>query len=101
MQKNEHITVMETILDNHNKKLQELNDLLDYLKDNQEDFNKLIDYYYSDQRQEDLAKEEKGLIDKKLKRGVLSEDAIYNLMTDYYGASIKMLELSTGYFKRQ
>src|SRR3712207_288295 len=101
MQKYKHITVMEIILDNHSKKLQELNALLDYLKDNQEDFNKLIDYYYSDQRQEDLANEEKGLIDKELKRGVLSEDAIYNLMTDYYGASIKMLELSTGYFKRQ
>ncbi|HEY9543273.1 DUF4298 domain-containing protein [Prevotella sp.] len=101
MQKYKHITVMEIILDNHSKKLQELNALLDYLKDNQEDFNKLIDYYYSDQRQEDLANEEKGLIDKELKRGVLSEDAIYNLMTDYYGASIKMLELSTGYFKHQ
>ncbi|WP_416334114.1 DUF4298 domain-containing protein, partial [Bacteroides pyogenes] len=48
MQKYKHITVMEIILDNHSKKLQELNALLDYLKDNQEDFNKLIDYYYSD-----------------------------------------------------
>lgn len=95
-----HITEMENIMDNHNEKIEELNKLLDYLKDNMDDFEKLIDYYYSDQRNQDLKDDEEGLIDQNLKRGVLSEDAIYDLISEYYECNVKMLELATRYFKR-
>lgn len=95
-----HITEMEKIMDNHNEKIEKLNDLLDYLKDNMGNFEKLLDYYYSDQRYQDLKDDEEGLIDQNLKRGVLSEDAIYDLISEYYECNIKMLEIATRYFKR-
>lgn len=99
MKKYEHITEMETILDNHNNKIKELNESLDYLTDNMDAFNKLIAYYYSDLREADLKDEQDGLIEEGLKRGVLSEDAIYNLMSEYHSSCIKMLELTTNFFK--
>lgn len=40
-------------------------------------------YYTSDEWKEDFAADEAGLLPKKLKRGVLSEDGIYNLLEEY------------------
>lgn len=100
MKNHEHITEMETILDNHNQKLHELNELLDYLRDHFDEFNELVTYYHSNQRQEDLDDDHNGLIDPTLKRGVLSEDAIYDVISEYYQTNIKMLELATLYLKR-
>ena len=41
---------------------------------------KLSDYYGSPAWKRDLAADEAGLLPKELKRGVLSEDGIYNLL---------------------
>ena len=89
---------METILNEHVEKIEQLNHLIDDLFSQSDDYQRLLDYYYSDQRQEDLEEDAKGKLDH-LNRGVLSEDAIYNLMADYYDTSIKMLELSTKILK--
>ena len=99
MEKYTHITEMEKIMDDHFEKIKELRELLDYLDDNMDRYNNLIEYYYSEQRQQDLKDDEAGLMGN-LKRGVLSEDSIYDLISDYYECSVKMLELSTKYFKR-
>lgn len=99
MKKYEHIAEMETILDNHSKKIKDLNEILDYLSNNLSDYNRLLEYYYSDQRQQDLIDERNGVMCEKLKRGVLSEDAVYDLISDCYSTCIKMLELSTCYLK--
>lgn len=99
MGKYEHISEMEAILDYQSRKITELNNLLDELKGSKNDYNRLIDYYYSERREQDLDDDQNGLIDKTLKRGVLSEDAIYNLMTDNYQCCMKMLELSLDYLK--
>ena len=40
-------------------------------------------YYTSDEWKRDLADDEAGLLPKNLKRGVLSEDGIYNLLEEY------------------
>lgn len=40
-------------------------------------------YYTSDEWKRDFADDEKGLLPKKLPRGVLSEDGIYNLLEEY------------------
>ncbi|MBR5722286.1 MAG: DUF4298 domain-containing protein [Oscillospiraceae bacterium] len=40
----------------------------------------LSDYYGSDAWKRDFAADEAGLLPKDLKRGVLSEDGIYNLL---------------------
>lgn len=39
-------------------------------------------YYGSDEWKQDFADDEQGLLPKDLKRGVLSEDAIWNLQED-------------------
>lgn len=43
----------------------------------------LSDYYGSDTWKQDFANDEAGLLPKDLKRGVLSEDAIWNLLADW------------------
>ncbi len=40
-------------------------------------------YYVSDEWKQDFAADETGLLPKNLKRGVLSEDGIYNLLEEY------------------
>lgn len=39
-------------------------------------------YYTSDAWKQDFAADEAGLLPKKLKRGVLSEDGVYNLLSE-------------------
>lgn len=94
MNKYEHITEMENILNAHQQKLEELNGLLDFFEAHQEDYEKLVAYYYSDQRSQDLEDEEKHLIPEDLRRGVLSEDGIYNFTLDHYDAGIRMMEIA-------
>ena len=43
----------------------------------------LSDYYGSDTWKQDFADDEAGLLPKDLRRGVLSEDAIWNLLADW------------------
>lgn len=43
----------------------------------------LADYYGSDEWKQDYADDEAGLLPKDLKRGVLSEDGIWNLLHDW------------------
>lgn len=47
------------------------------------DMEELIAYYESDLWREDFNADEEGKLPADLKRGVLSEDGIYNLITDY------------------
>jgi len=99
MKNYEHITEMEAILDSHSHRLKELQTLLDELKGSKDDYNRLIEYYYSDLRRQDIEDDQQGLIDQNMKRGVLSEDAIYDLLSDNYQCSIEMLELAVDYLK--
>ena len=43
----------------------------------------LSEYYGSDEWKQDYADDEAGLLPKDLKRGVLSEDGIWNLLADW------------------
>ena len=47
----------------------------------QEALGILAEYYTSDEWKQDFADDEAGLLPKDLKRGVLSEDGIWNLLT--------------------
>lgn len=49
----------------------------------QDDIATLEKYYGSDEWRKDLADDEAGRLPKGLKRGVLSEDGIWNLLSDY------------------
>ena len=48
----------------------------------QSDINELDEYYGSEEWKADLAADEAGQLPPGLKRGVLSEDAIWNLLAD-------------------
>lgn len=43
----------------------------------------LSEYYESDEWREDYAADEAGLLSKELKRGVLSEDGLWNLLSEW------------------
>ena len=55
----------------------------DSLKAVEEDVAELSKYYGSELWKQDLAADEAGNLPSDLKRGVLSEDGIWNLLSDY------------------
>lgn len=95
MQTYEHITKMENILDTHSAQLETLNTLLDFVQEHSAEYNQLIEYYYSDQRNQDLQDDKDHLIPQDLSRGVLSEDAIFDLIGDYRDTALRLLETAT------
>ena len=56
---------------------------------------KLIDYYGSAQWMKDHEADEAGKLPQTLKRGVLSEDAVYDLLADTRSMVIRMLKVVT------
>ena len=59
----------------------------------QDDIAALGEYYGSDLWKQDLADDEAGRLSNDLKRGVLSEDGIWNLLTDCKELKERMREL--------
>ena len=55
----------------------------------------LDEYYGSDLWRQDLADDEAGLLPENLKRGVLSHDAIWNLLTDVRTLTTRLRTLTT------
>ncbi len=60
-----------------------------------EKLKEVSDYYGSDEWLEDLEADENGLLPSDLKRGVLSEDGIYNMLEDNDELKIRMLRILT------
>lgn len=60
----------------------------------QEAVERLASYMESEEWRRDFADDEKGLLPADLKRGVLSEDGIWNLLDNNREIAIKMRELS-------
>ena len=54
----------------------------------------LDEYYGSDLWRQDLADDEAGLLPENLKRGVLSQDAIWNLLTDVHTLTTRLRTLT-------
>lgn len=61
----------------------------------QEDITSLSDYYGSDIWKKDFADDEAGLLPDGLKRGVLSEDGIWNLLSDCQELNARLQEIAT------
>ena len=55
----------------------------------------LDEYYGSGLWRQDLADDEAGLLPENLKRGVLSQDAIWNLLTDVRTLTARLRTLTT------
>lgn len=78
----ERIKHMESLLDKALELVDEVSDLKNKLDSLSLIINELSDYYDSPLWQKDYKDDENGLIPSNLKRGVLSEDAVYNLLSD-------------------
>ena len=94
----ERIQTMESILDQSTKIIKQLNQLLDQFEDNQADMKKLIDYYESDLFLCDFNDDETGKI-PAIKKGVLSEDAVYNLLYTHRELLLRLLKISANYLE--
>ena len=95
MEQTERIMEMEICLDASEKAIRELSEALSAFEAVQPQYRKLSDYYGSDQWMQDYADDEAGKLPRDLKRGVLSEDAVYDLITENRELLVRMLRLVT------
>ena len=79
----ERITHMENLLDKSAEVIRRLEQALEDLAALQPDIAELEAYYTSPQWRKDFEADEAGKLPKDLKRGVLSEDGIWNVLEDY------------------
>lgn len=82
MEQIERIKQMELRLERAAAVVMEMSATLDMYEAALEDIKALDEYYSSDEWKQDFADDETGLLPKDLKRGVLSEDGIWNLLSD-------------------
>ena len=76
----EHICEMENILDRATQKIDELERSVAAFEELQPEIKKLEAYYTSQQWKDDLAMDEQEILPENLKRGVLSQDGIWNML---------------------
>ena len=82
MEQLERIKRMENLLDDASKAVMQLSQALDDYFSAQSAIRELEAYYGSKDWKQDFSLDEKGLLPKDLKRGVLSEDGIWNILAD-------------------
>ena len=93
MEQIERIKTMEQHLDRASQAVIRLSAALDDYAEAQEAIRELSAYYGSNDWKQDYADDEQGLLPNDLKRGVLSEDAIWNLLEDSRNLNFRMQEL--------
>lgn len=76
----QHIVEMESILNQAIQKMDALEKEIAEFEAFQAEIRKLEAYYTGRQWRDDLALDEAGLLPEDLKRGVLSEDGIWNVL---------------------
>ena len=79
----ERITHMESLFDKSEEVVKRLEAALKDFDELEHDIAKLEAYYNSPQWRKDFEADEAGKLPKDLKRGVLSEDGIWNLLSNY------------------
>ena len=88
---------MERNLERATNALRALNDALDEYEAVQEALHELDSYYGSNTWKQDFSDDEQGRLPKNLKRGILSEDAIWNVLEDYRTLKERLEKLSRCY----
>lgn len=78
----ERIEKMEKLMDESSVAIKEMEKCLNRFSRAQKKIDELADYYFSSEWKKDFEDDEKGKFPKDLKRGVLSEDGLYNLISD-------------------
>ena len=89
----DRITEMEQYLDSSIQAAEKLQEALEVYEDNLENYLKLTDYYGSTLWWKDLDADTSGKLPADLKRGVLSEDAVYDLITDTREIRVQMVKI--------
>ena len=95
MNRIDRIKEMERCLDVSRAAVDALTEAFEAYEAAQKDYKKLSDYYGSTQWMRDYEADEAGKLPKDLKRGVLSEDAVYDLITDNHELTVRMLKVIT------
>ncbi len=91
------IARMEACLDECASAVKSLSNQLDRIDALREEMGELFLYYGSEDWYEDREKE----LPEGVKAGVLSEDAVYDLITDVRDASFRMLEIAADILKNR
>ena len=86
----ERIKKMESYLDEAGAAIAELAEALDRYEKIQGKYYTLENYYGSTKWIDDFEADEAGKLPADLKRGVLSEDAVYDLITDHSALMARM-----------
>ena len=84
---------MEQHLDRASQAVMRLSAALDDYAEAQAAISELEAYYGNADWKQDFADDEAGRLPKNLKRGVLSEDSVWNLLEDCRNLNSRMLEL--------
>ena len=90
MKQIERIEKMEQYLDESEKAVHALSEALEQYEEIQSSLKKLSDYYDSTLWMKDYEDDEAGKLPEDLKRGVLSEDAVYDLLTEHHELMLRM-----------
>ena len=93
MEQIERIRQMEQQFEKASTATKGLSAALDKYLKAQKAIQMLNDYYGSDAWKQDFADDESERLPKDLKRGVLSEDAVWNLLSDYRELNERMQEM--------
>ena len=94
MERIERITAMEQRLDHIAEALAGIDNALQGYAGLAEDLKALTEYYESGMWLSDFEADERGELPKDLKRGVLSEDAVYDLLSDIARIKAQMRKLT-------
>ena len=89
------ISRMEQYLDVSAEAVKKLSEALDGYEAVQKQYKKLSDYYGSADWMKDFEADEAGKLPADLRRGVLSEDAVYDLIIENRELVIRMLKLAS------
>lgn len=101
MEQIERIQYFESLLDRVSPVLANLEEALDAFDDIQADVQELSSYYEGESWREDFEADEAGKLPKDLKRGVLSEDGIYDVLNDHYSLTVRLLDTVSAILKNR
>ena len=91
MEQIDRIRRMEQLFDLTKEVMEEPVITLEKYKELQKAIAVLSEYYGSKEWKQDYADDETGLLPKDLKRGVLSEDGLWNLLSDWQEAKTRTI----------
>ena len=101
MEQIERIQYYESLLDKVTPVLADLDKALDAFDGIQEDIKELAAYYDDDAWREDFEDDEAGRLPRDLKRGVLSEDGLYDVLSSHYSLTVRLLDTVSAILKNR